>query len=882
MKRTWKIAAPALVTGGLLLLLYAWKDLFPFGSNTIAWCDMNQQVIPLLCEFKDILAGKSSLFLNLQNAGGMNFWGVFLFFISSPFSFLVAFVDKADMQLFANILVLVKMMICAGCAAFFFQKVFPKLYGGFAAALSVSYAFCGFALLFYQNMVWLDMMYLFPLFMLALWHLAKTGSMIPYALCLTAMLVVNFYLSYMLVLFLILAAGIWFLFFMDAQIRGQRVIQLAMGTFGAALCSGVVWLPALLQFLNSARGENLFMSLASGGFLSRFETIGMMILCTGILLPACLWLFCQCFGKKRLPPAQPYTLLLFLLMLIPVFVEPINRMWHTGSYQAFPGRYGYMLAFLGLCLAAILLQQEPEANPRKSRVLPWIFGAMIVATGFFALLLWNNKAATLTTYTRSLWSSDPALGWFLLFFAAAAACYAFGIFLYRHKGLSRRILAVALCGLVSLEALFYGQCFFSSKRNADYYHVAALENQIQDDGFYRVKNYDNQFDVNMVGALGYNTLNHYTSLTAEDYMHGIRKLGYTSYWMEVGSSGGTILSDALLNQKYTIFKGFHDVPEAVYVDDFYTILKNGESLPLGLVTGADLTRYESLPVTDRPVSDETVFQLLAGTDDALVQKYEPTTLSRVKLVESDGYYTLVRTSDQNTYLEYVIPAQQGTRTFYFDCFDSLDNNLQEPYYKAFSITVNGSQIAKDYPTQKQNGILKLTTRENQEIRIVIKVRKDVSVRSLGVYSVNHEAMEQAVAQMRTAQLTVGNNLVTGTASAQKGGEFLFLSLPYDEGYTALVNGKEVEISRVFDTFMALPLEEGENTIELRYAPPGFFAGVILSIGGFLFILLCGFTLHRGKVRLLALEKPATILLGVLTLGVFLVLYVMPIIVYIIL
>ena len=30
-----------------------------------------------------------------------------------------------------------------------------------AAALSVSYAFCGFALLFYQNMVWLDMMYLF-------------------------------------------------------------------------------------------------------------------------------------------------------------------------------------------------------------------------------------------------------------------------------------------------------------------------------------------------------------------------------------------------------------------------------------------------------------------------------------------------------------------------------------------------------------------------------------------------------------------------------------------------------------------------------------------------------------------------------------------------
>lgn len=96
----------AAAAGGLLLVLYAMKELFPFGEFTVSWCDMNQQVVPLLCEFKDILEGKGSLFLNLQNAGGMNFWGVFLFFISSPFTFLVAFVEKWQMMRFANILVL--------------------------------------------------------------------------------------------------------------------------------------------------------------------------------------------------------------------------------------------------------------------------------------------------------------------------------------------------------------------------------------------------------------------------------------------------------------------------------------------------------------------------------------------------------------------------------------------------------------------------------------------------------------------------------------------------------------------------------------------------------------------------------------------------------
>ena len=56
---------------------FAINGFFPFGTSSISWCDMTQQVIPLLCDFKDILSGDDGFFLSLQNAGGMNFFGVF-------------------------------------------------------------------------------------------------------------------------------------------------------------------------------------------------------------------------------------------------------------------------------------------------------------------------------------------------------------------------------------------------------------------------------------------------------------------------------------------------------------------------------------------------------------------------------------------------------------------------------------------------------------------------------------------------------------------------------------------------------------------------------------------------------------------------------------
>ena len=74
VKKYYPLFLPPLLTLAVLLFVFKNYNMYPFGQGSIAWCDMNQQGIPLLMDFKDMLSGKDNLFFSMNNAGGMNFW----------------------------------------------------------------------------------------------------------------------------------------------------------------------------------------------------------------------------------------------------------------------------------------------------------------------------------------------------------------------------------------------------------------------------------------------------------------------------------------------------------------------------------------------------------------------------------------------------------------------------------------------------------------------------------------------------------------------------------------------------------------------------------------------------------------------------------------
>ena len=83
---------------------------------------------------------------------------------------------------------------------------------------------------------------------------------------------------------------------------------------------------------------------------------------------------------------------------------------------------------------------------------------------------------------------------------------------------------------------------------------------------------------------------------------------------------------------------------------------------------------------------------------------------------------------------------------------------------------------------------------------------------------------------------IGDNRVSGTISLDQS-KLLVLSIPYQKGWSAYVDGEKAELKNVNIMYMGLSLTPGEHTIELRFALPGIKSGVaVTGISAFIFVL----------------------------------------------
>ncbi len=879
--RLLSLIIPPLAVFIIMFVVFAMNNMYPFGDKSLAWCDMHQQVVPILLDFKDILTGEGELFLNMQNASGMNFYGVFLFFISSPFSFLVAFVDKADMMVFMNILTVLKMMVCAVTANAYFRHCHKKLHPYYGALLSVMYAFCGYAMLFYQNTVWLDVMYFFPLLLISFNSLIERGRTRGLILCLCGMLALNFYLSYMVVLFTILFFGLY-LFMHRKNNDGRTAHLFAVSCIIAALLSAVVWLPAFAQFMASARGANIIHGLLRSTLFTTIYTNMPLLFCTAFGVAGVVVFF----ARRKSKNSRMYAILA-ILMLLPVIFEPINKMWHTGDYMAFPVRYGYISVFMVLVYIAVKLKNLDKtdyAEKTKKRFAIPAFAA-VIGYGIFTLWFYSEYRKDLDAYSTTLWGNFDSFILLLAITSGFAILFTYILGTGVLKKLKFPVMAVLLAIVTIFECVFNAQVYVAaaSYTPVKFNSAIALENKIPDDeDFYRVtlqQNNTKYFDANLIGGLGYNTIAHYTSLTSEDYMFAMKKLGYSSYWMEVTGNGGTLLTDAIMSVKYRIER-FSAKEDAVYRDKNYAIHKNEYFLPLGIITDKDLSQTPTLPgITDmeRGEMQEYIAHALLGADEILFSEYQMTDTLNVDYSYENGIHFFVpQDKSRKSSVKYNLNIREK-QTLYFDCFDIISINVNERINDSFSVFVNGSRINVGFPDKDTNGLLELGTFENETVEISVDVNRLTYCASFGVYGLSHEKLERAIAKTATAGLTVSDNSISGKVENATEGQYLFLSVPFDKGFECFVNGEKTEILKVFDGFMAIKLKEGENNISFDFKPAGFKLGFTLTvIGGILAIVWAVFRKKLG-VLLKKTDKLCRIGVYVLFFGVLAAVYIIPIV-----
>ncbi len=74
----------------------------------------------------------------------------------------------------------------------------------------------------------------------------------------------------------------------------------------------------------------------------------------------------------------------------------------------------------------------------------------------------------------------------------------------------------------------------------------------------------------------------------------------------------------------------------------------------------------------------------------------------------------------------------------------------------------------------------------------------------------------------------------------------FFSIPYDEGWSAYVNGEKVDIEKVNIGFMAVPIKAGSNEIVFKYETPGLTEGLIISASAL--VLLIAYMIVFSKIK----------------------------------
>lgn len=520
----------AIVICVLFLVLCALKKIYPFGTATIDTIDFGSQWVPAYYHVWDFLHGEGSLLFDWKVAGGMDLSGAASqFVLLSPFNLLLFLVKRNQIQQFMTFFILIKLVVMGISMNFFLQKQSRKVWGesSLIVAGSVAYALSGYTFHYY-GMGWPDVAAVFPVLIYNLLKMVRKEKgwkpgryAIGYTICLTIIFVISIPQAYMVCLFLILFAGGYF--FVDREgekINKEGILKFGLTSLLSLGLSAVVFLPAALGILHSYRmsggeytGENGYFWLLRQGGMDPQIKWGMLL---GVILP--FFYLIVTTRKKRKCLWQSY---LVIMMVIPVFVEAVNLVWHKGTYMCFPMRHGYMMIFAILSMAFERYQKRQEESQQERKKRCFLMGASFAVWG--VLIFGIGKTA---------------------------------MFSNTHDG---------------NEVDFV--------RDAQEIGAVLAE---ESDVFHKVKIADASLDSNFPLIAGVSSYTNNLHILTAEQINALRGLGYSQIWTRLSSTGGTLFTDALLGYQYTVNhrqSGNADIMETEYYEDgkdteHFHILKN--------------------------------------------------------------------------------------------------------------------------------------------------------------------------------------------------------------------------------------------------------------------------------------------------------------------
>jgi uncharacterized membrane protein YfhO len=364
------------------------------------------------------------------------------------------------------------------------------------------------------------------------------------------------------------------------------------------------------------------------------------------------------------------------------------------------------------------------------------------------------------------------------------------------------------------------------------------------DTFFRLENLDPVSSNDSINY-GYSGVSMFSSIRNRNSSSYLDKLGFRSRGtnLNIRYPNNTLLMDAFTGIKYNISKpnltkyGFQRVGES----GEYKLYENQNALPLGFLAEPTIESIEQ-PQNDNLTSQKNLFNGLADLNLEYFA-FQPITVIHSKNTDitNDGMYMKFTEQESNVAKEVTwqveVPANSQA---YLSLFPA---NFGELESSSATVTVNGQQRETQISINGQYYDLgHYETDTTVQFTVSFYGTPEISFQNPQVVTLDTNAYQQAIdaIQERGVAMTVGKRSAKADITTEKEQQ-LVTTIPYDKGWTATLDGKEVPITAFQDGFISVTIPSGTHHLELSFLPQGFVIGVCLFFGCIaLFILFAWF------------------------------------------
>lgn len=762
--------------------------------------------------------------------------------VINPFNILYLVFNNVDVNQITIVILVLKIGVI-GASFHLFSREICKTDVFWATVFSLFYSMSAFPIAYGTVYIfWLDVLYVIPICAIAVNRALYNKKTVLLTVVFSYIFITQFYMGYLTGIFGLLYY-LLLLFFNRDQFKRKEffyaIVRFAVSAINAILISAIVWIPVLKFLLRYNPSDRTMFSEQQIGFMEVFnnffwgqiQTTGWApyIYC-GIPSLLLLLLF---FLNNKIQIREKFVYgFLFLFYVLGCMVLPLYRLLHGfDAPDNYDFRFSFMLSFF---VCAIACKQIVYIKNISLKYL-LIWGIILISLYLLEGRFEKFELGTFSSNTGFKFVINMAffLLWLIIFLLGRKKNNSTKVFYFLV--LSIAIIEVVSNGYATLNA--YGVMELNGKKKKEYsdwkeeYELVldAIQGSNVND-FYRVVAFGDYLH-NSDSYFGYNGISDFCTGENENLRHLMEDLGLFTSKAETYATGMTPSLAMLLSVKYEVYLNNNTLnPEETGITEsketnFY--------LPLGYMVRREA--LTEIPMERNVFENQNVlFQTLTNVGEI----YEPVMDEQIEFIE-DGLSVLPERKIIEKYRdegELLFVVRNEVAPVYVQ----IEQEKKKVYGIAFLPFENMATVSDAFVSFPIAAKMNKFDDSTNYIEIISyeDFVESLSFDKINIYRLNEEKLKENYSILSQNVLNVekwNNGYVRGSIDVDDADKILLTSIPMVDGWTVLVDGKEMEPREAVNgVFMAVDIQSvGHHTIEFKYNCPGLKAGVLISLMGIL-------------------------------------------------